>query len=58
MKGLLRYFLFIILTIGMCSIPGCIEFEEGYLQTIILIIIGGLGAYHYYKIDRAKGYEI
>lgn len=35
----------ILLFLGMCSIPGCIEFEQGYAQAIGMILIGAAGIF-------------
>lgn len=39
----LYYISVILIFIGTCSIPGCIEFDEGWIQTICMILIGAAG---------------
>lgn len=31
--------------LGFCGLPGCIEFEEGWVQCFVLIIVGIVGFY-------------
>lgn len=39
----LYYLSLIILMLGVIAIPGCIEFNEGYLSVLIMIAIGAAG---------------
>ncbi len=52
-KALYHLFIF-VLAIGIIGIPGCIEFNTGWIQSIVLILIGGAGAL---IIPRAFHYE-
>ena len=39
----LNYLSIIILMLGVFSIPGCIEFNEGYFSALIMIMVGAAG---------------
>lgn len=55
MARFLFYLFAVMFMIGMISIPGCIEFDEGWLQTIILITVGAIGAFGIPKIFHYEG---
>lgn len=46
---ILYYISIIILLLGICAIPGCIEFENGIVQTIVMIVAGAAGVIYTQK---------